>query len=98
MASVFVEQGAAMNAYIGNFHLPVVSMSVFDIVSVLMCTLIYRRVLVPLARRLSGNPKGLTELQRMGVGLIIGLFAMVANGVTEVERLKSQFLISIQAL
>lgn len=88
MASLFVEQGAAMNAYIGNFHLPAASMSVFDIVSVLMCTLIYRRVLVPLAGRLSGNPKGLTELQRMGVGLIIGLFAMVAAGVTEVERLK----------
>ncbi|PWA64772.1 major facilitator superfamily protein [Artemisia annua] len=95
MASLFVEQGAAMNAYIGNFHLPAASMSVFDIVSVLMCTLIYRRVLVPLAGRLSGNPKGLTELQRMGVGLIIGLFAMVAAGVTEVERLKSwSFLIA----
>ncbi|GJS19208.1 putative ribonuclease H-like domain-containing protein [Tanacetum coccineum] len=70
-------------------HLPAASMSVFDIVSVLMCTLTYRRVLVPLAERLSGNPKGLTELQRMGVGLIIGLFAMVVAGLTKVERLKS---------
>ncbi|KAL8227252.1 hypothetical protein R6Q57_017084 [Mikania cordata] len=88
MASLFVEQGAVMNSHIGTFHLPAASMSVFDIVSVLICTLIYRKVLVPLAGRLTRNPKGLTELQRMGVGLIIGLFAMIAAGVTEVERLK----------
>ncbi|KAM0007452.1 putative proton-dependent oligopeptide transporter family, MFS transporter superfamily [Helianthus debilis subsp. tardiflorus] len=89
MASLFVEQGAVMDSKIGpNFRLPAASMSVFDIISVLVSTLLYRRVLVPLAGRLSGNPRGLTELQRMGVGLIIGLFAMVAAGVTEVERLK----------
>ncbi|KAM0045121.1 putative proton-dependent oligopeptide transporter family, MFS transporter superfamily [Helianthus debilis subsp. tardiflorus] len=88
MASLFVEQGAVMNSHIGNFRLPAASMSVFDIFSVLICTLIYQKVLIPLAGRVSGNPKGITELQRMGVGLIIGLFAMVAAGVTEVERLK----------
>ncbi|KAA8549598.1 hypothetical protein F0562_001384 [Nyssa sinensis] len=55
---------------------------------VLICTGIYRQILVPLAGRLSGNSKGLTELQRMGIGLIIGMLAMVAAGVTEVERLK----------
>ncbi|XP_024985315.1 protein NRT1/ PTR FAMILY 7.1 [Cynara cardunculus var. scolymus] len=88
MASLFVEQGAVMNSYIGNFHLPAASMSIFDILSVLVCTLIYRKVLVPLAGKLSGNPKGLTELQRMGIGLIIGLLSMIAAGVTEVERLK----------
>jgi dipeptide/tripeptide permease len=38
--------------------------------------------------RLSGNPQGLTELQRMGVGLVIGMAAMVVAGVVEVERLK----------
>ncbi|XP_076923286.1 protein NRT1/ PTR FAMILY 7.1-like [Bidens hawaiensis] len=88
MASLFVEQGAVMNTHIGTFRLPAASLSVFDILSVLVCTLLYRKILVPLAGRISRNPKGLTELQRMGVGLIIGLFAMVAAGVTEVERLK----------
>ncbi|XP_057954774.1 protein NRT1/ PTR FAMILY 7.1 [Malania oleifera] len=88
MASLFVEQGAVMNSNFGNFHLPAASMSVFDICSVLICTGIYRRILVPLAGRLSGKPKGLTELQRMGIGLVIGMLAMVAAGVTELERLK----------
>ncbi|KAL1539592.1 protein NRT1/ PTR FAMILY 7.1 [Salvia divinorum] len=88
MASLFVEQGDVMYSHIGNFHLPAASMSVFDICSVLFCTGIYRQILVPIAGRLSGNPKGLTELQRMGVGLIIGMLAMVAAGLTEMERLK----------
>jgi dipeptide/tripeptide permease len=61
---------------------------VFDILSVLTFIAIYRRVLVPVMARLSGNPQGLTELQRMGVGLVIGMAAMVVAGVVEVERLK----------
>jgi len=88
MASLFVEQGDVMNNKVGKFHLPAATMSVFDICSVLVCTGLYRQVLVPLAGKLSGNPKGLSELQRMGVGLVIGMLAMVAAGVTEFERLK----------
>ncbi|CAN1179028.1 Protein NRT1/ PTR FAMILY 7.1 [Linum perenne] len=89
MASLFVEQGDVMNTKIGNFRLPAASMSAFDICSVLICTGIYRQVLVPIAEKLSGNPKGLTELQRMGIGLVIGMLAMVAAGITEIMRLKN---------
>ncbi|KAJ1398547.1 Proton-dependent oligopeptide transporter family [Sesbania bispinosa] len=64
------------------------SMSQFDICNVLVCTGIYRQILVSLPGRLSGNPKGLTELQRMGIGLIIGPLAMVASGATEIVRLR----------
>ncbi|KAF8040061.1 hypothetical protein BT93_B2319 [Corymbia citriodora subsp. variegata] len=88
MASLFVEQGDVMNSTIGQFHLPAASMSAFDICSVLICTGIYRQILVPLAGRLSGNPKGLTELQRMGIGLVIGMMAMIASGATEIARLR----------
>ncbi|KAJ8760003.1 hypothetical protein K2173_010859 [Erythroxylum novogranatense] len=88
MASLFVEQGAVMNSKFGKFHLPAASMSAFDICSVLIFTGIYRQILVPLAGKLSGNPKGLTELQRMGIGLVIGMLAMLAAGATEIERLK----------
>ncbi|CAL0318917.1 unnamed protein product [Lupinus luteus] len=88
MASLFVEQGDVMNSYVGNFRLPAATMSVFDICSVLLCTGIYRQILVPLAGKLSGNPKGLSELQRMGIGLIIGMLSMFAAGATEYQRLR----------
>ncbi|TYI22845.1 hypothetical protein ES332_A06G129200v1 [Gossypium tomentosum] len=46
------------------------------------------KMLPILALRLSGSPKGLTELQRMGIGLVMGMMAMIAGGVTEIQRLK----------
>lgn len=88
MASLFVVQGDVMSSNIGDFQIPAASMSAFDICSVLICTGIYRQIVDPLARRLSGKPKGLTELQRMGIGLIIGMLAMIAAGYTEIVRLR----------
>ncbi|OIT03860.1 PREDICTED: protein NRT1/ PTR FAMILY 7.3-like [Nicotiana attenuata] len=90
MASLFVEQGAAMKTTVSGFHIPPASMSSFDILSVAAFIFIYRRVLDPLVARLKKSaPKGLTELQRMGVGLIIAIMAMVAAGFVEHFRLKS---------
>lgn len=56
MASVFVEQGSTMSTRIGYFHIPPASMSVFDILSVLVFIAIYRRAVVPVASRLTKNP------------------------------------------
>ncbi|KAF9593691.1 hypothetical protein IFM89_024508 [Coptis chinensis] len=82
------EQGDVMKCKFGNFRLPAASMSAFDIMSVLIFTLVYRQLLIPVTGKLTGNPKGLTELQRMGIGLFIGMLAMVAAGITEIERRK----------
>ncbi|KAG7948664.1 hypothetical protein I3843_13G018500 [Carya illinoinensis] len=88
MASLFVEQGAAMKTTISSFHVPPASMSSFDILSVAAFIFIYRRVLDPLFAARKNNAKGLTELQRMGIGLVIAILAMVAAGVVELFRLK----------
>ncbi|PKA50880.1 Nitrate transporter 1.5 [Apostasia shenzhenica] len=87
MASLFVEQGASMNTRIASFHIPPASMSAFDILSVLLFIFVYRRLLIPLAASFTDNPKGLSELQRMGVGLVVALLAMVAAGTVELARL-----------
>ncbi|KAL2236355.1 UNVERIFIED_CONTAM: Protein NRT1/ PTR FAMILY 7.1 [Sesamum indicum] len=89
MASLFVEQGDVMDTKIGKFRLPAASMSAFDICSVLFFTTLYRLILVPVTRKFTGNPQGLTELQRMGVGLVVAMLAMIAAGITELWRLKS---------
>lgn len=90
MASLFVEQGAAMKTTVSTFHIPPASMSSFDILSVAAFIFIYRRVLDPLVARVkkSPDPKGLTELQRMGIGLVIAILAMVAAGTVEHIRLQ----------
>ncbi|KAG9152757.1 hypothetical protein Leryth_018917 [Lithospermum erythrorhizon] len=86
MASIFVEQGAAMKNTISNFRIPAASMSTFDILSVAGFIFIYRKVIDPVITKI--RKKGLTELQRMGIGLIIAIMAMVSSGVVESYRLK----------
>ncbi|CAI9095432.1 OLC1v1031386C1 [Oldenlandia corymbosa var. corymbosa] len=98
MASIFVEQGAAMKTTISNFRIPPASMSSFDILSVAVFIFFYRRILDPLVSRIknrgskgltkTGDSKGLTELQRMGVGLVIAVMAMLSAGVVENYRRK----------
>ncbi|KAK6935015.1 Proton-dependent oligopeptide transporter family [Dillenia turbinata] len=90
MASLFVEQGAAMSTTISNFRIPPASMSIFDILSVALFIFIYQQVLDPIVRRIKGksDTKGLTEPQRMGVGLVIAILAMVSAGIVEYYRLK----------
>ncbi|KAI4372408.1 hypothetical protein MLD38_010646 [Melastoma candidum] len=89
MASLFVEQGAAMRTTVSKFRIPPASMSSFDILSVAVFIFLYRRVINPLIGRIrKTSPRGLTELQRMGVGLVIAILAMLAAGVVECHRLK----------
>ncbi|KAH9705177.1 protein NRT1/ PTR FAMILY 7.3 [Citrus sinensis] len=89
MASLFVEQGAAMKTTVSNFRIPPASMSSFDILSVAAFIFLYRRVIEPLAGGIrKKNSKGLTELQRMGIGLVIAIVAMLAAGIVECYRLK----------
>lgn len=89
MASLFVEQGAVMKTTISSFRIPPASMSSFDILSVAAFIFIYRRVLDPIVSRMKKkDSRGLTELQRMGIGLIIAVMAMVSAGIVECYRLK----------
>lgn len=88
MASLFVVQGAAMRHVVFGFSIPPASMSAFDILSVAGFIFFYRRILQPLACRFTGNPCGLTELQRMGIGLLIATVAMLSAGTVECFRLK----------
>lgn len=87
MASLFVEQGAAMDTKISSFNIPPASMSCFDILSVASCIFIYRRVLDPLVAK-TMKSKGITQLQRMGIGLVLAIIAMVAAGLVELFRLE----------
>ncbi|XP_024993879.1 protein NRT1/ PTR FAMILY 7.3 [Cynara cardunculus var. scolymus] len=89
MASLFVEQGAAMKSTISSFQIPASSMSSFDILSVALFIFLYRRVISPIVLMFKKkDSKGLTELQRMGIGLIIAILSMVSAGIVECYRLK----------
>lgn len=89
MLTLFILQGATMDNRVGRYHIPPASISLFDPISVLCWAPIYEWVLVPLARQYSGNERGFTALQRMGIGLAIMTVAMAAAALVEIERLKA---------
>ncbi|TMW95652.1 hypothetical protein EJD97_008543 [Solanum chilense] len=90
MSTLFVLQGAAMDTRVGNssFRIPPASLSIFDTLSVIFWVPIYDQIIVPIARKITGHKNGLTQLQRMGIGLFISIFAMLFAGILEFYRLK----------
>ncbi|KAL2557693.1 Protein NRT1/PTR FAMILY 8.3 [Forsythia ovata] len=87
MSTMFVEQGMVMDTTIGSFTIPAASLSTFDVISVIFWVPVYDKVLVPIARKLTGKERGFSELQRMGIGLFISVFCMASAAVVEIKRL-----------
>ncbi|XP_020094715.1 protein NRT1/ PTR FAMILY 7.3-like [Ananas comosus] len=89
MSSVFIEQGVVMKTSVSGFHIPPACISIFEILGVVIFILLYRFYIVTFVSRVSkGKLKGLTELQRMGIGLVVSSIAMISAGVVEIQRLK----------
>ncbi|MED6193258.1 hypothetical protein PIB30_017649 [Stylosanthes scabra] len=88
MSSYFVIQGETMDAHMGSFEIPVASLSIFDTISVIFWVPVYDRIIVPIARKLTGQKNGLTQLQRMGIGLFISIFSMISAATLEYTRLR----------
>ncbi|KAK7265903.1 hypothetical protein RJT34_33528 [Clitoria ternatea] len=89
MSTFSVSQATTMNRHIGSkFQIPPASLTVFFVGSILLTVPIYDRVITPIARKVLNNPQGLTPLQRIGVGLVFSIFAMVAAALTEIKRLR----------
>ena len=89
MSTFSVSQATTMDRHIGSFQIPAASLTVFFVGSILLTVPIYDRIIVPVAGKVLKNPHGLTPLQRIGVGLVFSIFAMVAAALTELKRLKA---------
>lgn len=87
--SLFVEQGASMNTSIKSFNVPPASMTSFDIISTSTFIICYEKLLLPLYTKLTKKKfKTPSELQRMGIGMVISIIAMIIAGLVEQWRLK----------
>ncbi|KAL0395308.1 UNVERIFIED_CONTAM: protein NRT1/ PTR FAMILY 6.3 [Sesamum latifolium] len=88
MTTFSVSQATTMDRHIGkSFQIPAASLTVFFVASILLTVPIYDRIIVPICRKIFKNPQGLTPLQRIGVGLVLSIFAMVAAALCEIKRL-----------
>ncbi|CAL5198022.1 unnamed protein product [Lathyrus oleraceus] len=93
MTTFSVSQATTLNRHIGkSFQIPPASLTAFFIGSILLTIPIYDRVIVPITRKIFNNPQGLTPLQRIGVGLVFSICAMVAAALTESKRMRMAHL------
>ncbi|CAL5208734.1 unnamed protein product [Lathyrus oleraceus] len=81
-----VQQGNIMNLKLGSFTVPASSIPVIPLI--FLCTLIpiYELFFVPFARKITNHPSGITQLQRVGVGLVLSAISMTIAGIIEVKR------------
>ncbi|XP_020585844.1 protein NRT1/ PTR FAMILY 3.1-like [Phalaenopsis equestris] len=69
-----------------GFSIPPASFFIFSSASMLLTLTLYDRVIVPLARRLTGNPEGISQLRRIGMGLAIAVLSNVSAALIENRR------------
>lgn len=86
--TLFVKQGTTLDRHIGNnFQVPAASLGSFVTLSMLLTVPFYDRYFVPLMRARTGNPRGITLLQRLGIGCIIQLVAITVAYMVEMRRM-----------
>ncbi|KAL3524038.1 hypothetical protein ACH5RR_016872 [Cinchona calisaya] len=86
--TLFVKQGTTLDRHLGKtFQIPAASLGSFVTLSMLVSVPMYDRYFVPLMRKKTGNPRGITLLQRLGIGLLIQIFAIAIAYAVEVKRL-----------
>lgn len=84
----FVKQGMTMDRSMGShFQIPPVSLGVFSTIAGLVSITIYDRYMVPLVRKITGKERGITVLQRIGIGLLFSVLCMVTAALTEKKRI-----------
>ncbi|KAF2297337.1 hypothetical protein GH714_021642 [Hevea brasiliensis] len=85
----FTKQGVTMDRTIfTGFKIPAASLQTFIGFAIILFIPIYDRIFVPLARSLTGNPSGITMLQRIGTGMIVSALSMAIAALVEKKRLK----------
>ncbi|XP_065854058.1 protein NRT1/ PTR FAMILY 3.1-like [Euphorbia lathyris] len=85
--SFVVMQARSMNRHLTHsFEIPPATLSIFSTLTVIGGLVLYERLFVPLARRFTKNPAGITCLQRMGIGFFINIIATIVSAVIETKR------------
>ncbi|WJX62913.1 hypothetical protein P8452_47858 [Trifolium repens] len=66
-----------MNRKLGNrYVIPPGFVVVFDSITGLILVPFYELIIIPFIRKVIGHCRGITSLQRIGVGLFVSIFAM----------------------
>ncbi|GJZ82066.1 NRT1/ PTR family 3.1-like protein [Tanacetum coccineum] len=85
--SFIIIQAGTMDRHMSpSFEIPPASLSIFSVLTMMLCLSVYNRLFVPFARRFTKNPVGITCLQRMGIGFAINILATIVSALVEIKR------------
>ncbi|XP_027074027.1 protein NRT1/ PTR FAMILY 5.9-like [Coffea arabica] len=85
----FTKQGMTMKRNIGSkFKIPPAALQSAITVSIILLMPLYDILFIPLTRILTQNEKGISVIQRMGIGMFLSVIAMVIAALTERKRLE----------
>ncbi|EEF35846.1 oligopeptide transporter, putative [Ricinus communis] len=86
--TLFIKQGTTLDRRMGpHFEIPPACLTAFVTIFMLISLVLYDRYFVPAVRRYTKNPRGITLLQRMGIGFILHVIIMTAACLAERRRL-----------
>uniref|UniRef100_A0ACD5VUE4 Uncharacterized protein n=2 Tax=Avena sativa TaxID=4498 RepID=A0ACD5VUE4_AVESA len=94
VSTLFTKQGSTMDRRIGigtaaGIVVPPAALQSFTGLAIIASVPVYDRAFVPLARRVTKHPSGITMLQRIGAGMAIASVAMVVAALVEAARLRA---------
>ncbi|XP_071694746.1 protein NRT1/ PTR FAMILY 4.6-like [Rutidosis leptorrhynchoides] len=79
-------QGNFMNKKFGKLDFPAGSIPVIPLIFMTILLPIYEFFFIPFARKFTKHPQGITQLQRVGIGLVLSAISMGVAGLVEVKR------------
>eukprot|EP00262_Sarcandra_glabra_P000577 TRINITY_DN10699_c0_g1_i1.p1 TRINITY_DN10699_c0_g1~~TRINITY_DN10699_c0_g1_i1.p1 ORF type:complete len:588 (-),score=47.78 TRINITY_DN10699_c0_g1_i1:184-1947(-) len=86
--TLFVKQGTTLDRNLGpNFQIPAASLGSFVTLSMLLAVPLYDRYFVPFMRQKTGNPRGITLLQRLGIGFGFQILVTIVSFFVEIKRM-----------
>ncbi|KAK9119430.1 hypothetical protein Scep_017523 [Stephania cephalantha] len=86
LSTFSVQQAATMNTKLGSLKVPPASLPVFPVLCIIILAPFYDHVILPLARRVTKTETGITNLQRIGFGLVLSIVAMAVAALVEIKR------------
>lgn len=85
----FTKQGMAMERNIGpDFKIPPATLQAAITASIILVIPFYDKIFIPVTRFVTHNDKGITVLQRMGIGMFLSVIAIVIAALVEAKRVE----------
>jgi peptide/histidine transporter 3/4 len=86
--TLFIKQATTLNRHMGpHFQIPAGNLTSFAVLLMLVTIVLYDRVLVRILRRFTGNPRGITMLQRIAIGMTLHVLTMAVASIADMKRI-----------